>query len=112
MKRNHYWRSKRRHKLLQKKRHLKIYGDWTNETKFREHHCPRDVRNHGYTYWDVYPNVSERKRFAKRMTNRSIRQYYRERFAAIDPAGDVLDDIQAMRNADYEKYFDYWWCVD
>lgn len=111
MKSNHYRRSKRRHKLLQKKRYMKIYGDWTNEAKFREHHHTRDIRNHGYTYWDVYLNISGRRRLAKQMTNRVIRQHYRERFACINPDDDALDDIRTMHHADYQKYFDYWWCV-
>lgn len=111
MKSNHYWRSKRRHKLLQKKRYLKTCGGWTDEAKYLERYRPQGDRNNGYTYWEMWPNISGRKGFAKRMTNRVIRQHYRELFSGLNPDGDALGEIQAMRNADYEKIYDYWWEV-
>lgn len=116
---DHRWRAKRRHKRLQKQRHLRVYGDWTNETKYleREHGYPYygAERNGGYHYWE-HPDISGRRADAKRLTNRVIRSRYRDMLAGLSSAdlelvAEALEDVQAMRNADYEKMFDYWWWI-
>ena len=62
-------------------------------------------RNNGFEYWKTYSR-SGAKRFAKRHTNRVIRRMYRDKFANKDP-----EDVVAETNSDYQKEFDYWWCI-
>ena len=120
------WRAKRRHKRLQKKRYLQTCGDWTSEAKYLEHERYLDElysfrkrgneRNGGYHYWESYPDISGRRSDAKRLTNSVIRRRYRDLLSGmsaddLELVAEALEDVQAMRNADYEKIFDYWWWI-
>ena len=59
-----------------------------------------EPRNNGYTYWDTMSR-SGSKKFAKQQTNRRIRAKYKV----------LCDESVALRNADYQKEFDYAWTV-
>lgn len=73
------------------------------ERLFRDGKYGNGDRNGGYQYWQRI-DISKRRRYAKRSTNRRIRMMYRSAFANTD-----LFDVQALTGADYEKAFDYNW---
>ena len=58
-------------------------------------------RNNGFEYWQLC-YLSGPRGFAKRCTNRKIRNRYREMIAHMDP-----EDVPAYQRSDYEKEFDY-----
>lgn len=65
----------------------------------------QDLRNGGYQYWNEF-YLSGPRGFAKRSTNRRIRQQYREMIANNDP-----EDIMAHQGSEYQKEFDYAWTI-
>lgn len=111
---------KRRHKRKIKKKHmlrysggadqnLKIFEDRLRrdaeeyaDTWWRRKHPPR---NGGYEYWgECY--LSGRRKFAKKFSDKRIRQKYRQMIRNLDP-----EDVTAPRGSDYEKEFDYAWTI-
>lgn len=116
---NRYSR-KRRHKRIMKKKYLMHHGYRTNEAAFLEEYSrypwpPKSHRNRndGYTYWDDY-TFSKRRRFAKQSSDRRVRQRYRNLLSDLsledlDLVCDVLEDVRALRHAEYQDLFDYAW---
>ena len=62
-------------------------------------------RNHGWEYWKVY-YLTGRRQFAKKYSDKRIRQRYRQKIRKMDP-----EDVTAPRGSDYEKEFDYNWTI-
>lgn len=108
--------NKRKHKIKMKKRYSfgPVYGGhrsniWLHESECREQHSGQPwARNGGYEYWKAYYLSGERK-YAKLCTNRVIRAYYRDQIRKLDQ--EAMEDIAALRGADYEKMFDYVWTI-
>lgn len=109
---------KRRHKSIQKKRCMLSDGGYTSDRKYIEtiSHCaPSNPRNGGWHYWRRY-DLSARRAIAREMTNRAIRARYRNLLSClededIEALSDALEDIRALRNAEYQKAYDYNWTV-
>lgn len=120
MKGNRYSR-KRRHKRELEKKYAKsyMYGSgqynvrWLRgelirqaeedaDTWWRKKHPPR---NRGWEYWRTY-TLSGRRGYAKKYSDKVIRQRYRQMIRNHD-----LEDVVALRGAQYEKEFDYSWTV-
>ena len=107
--------NKRRHKLNMKRKYGRgIYTQyrdniWLHEQECRDHYCDDcNIRNGGYEYWQTY-YLSGPRRYAKWCTNRAIRAYYRDQIRKLDE--EMLEDLQGLKGADYEKMFDYMWTV-
>ena len=111
---------KRRHKRILKERYVKRFGDQfanirlfedaarekvmgKGEWWYRRH--PYMKRNGGFTYWQQC-YLSGPRTYAKRQTNRRIRNRYRGMIANMDP-----ENIPAYRGSDHEKEYDYNWTV-
>lgn len=62
-------------------------------------------RNNGWEYWRII-YLSGRRGFAKKYSNKRIRQKYRQMICKDDP-----EEVIALRRAGYEKEFDYNWTV-
>jgi len=62
-------------------------------------------RNGGWEYWKSYYLTGPRQ-FAKKCTDRRIRQKYRQIIHHYDP-----EDVTAPHGADYEKEYDYAWTI-
>lgn len=62
-------------------------------------------RNKGWEYWQAF-DLSGRRGFAKKYSDKRIRQKYRQMIKKMD-----LEDVTAPRGADYEKEFDYTWTI-
>lgn len=127
---NRYAR-KRNGKRKQKRRYLAGAGNYSNTTTYlRSQEMPSwwpeerreywdrisDPRNGGWQYWQQY-DMSGPKGYARRSTNRRIRSQFRNELSTpgiggLDEICDGFEDIPAMRHADYQKCFDYWWIID
>ena len=120
MKTNRY-ANKRKHKRELEKKYAKgyAYGSGQYDVKFlkqklvseanaeenewwRRKHPPR---NNGWEYWRTYYMTGMRQ-YAKKYSDKKIRQKYRRMFRKED-----LEDIAALRGADYEKEYDYTWTI-
>ena len=110
MKRNRYAK-KRKHKRELEKRFAKRYAydnvfllrdklitEAEEDTWWRRKHPPK---NNGWEYWKYF-SLSGRRAYAKKYTDKTIRQKYRQMIKHCDP-----EDVTAPRGADYEKEFDY-----
>ena len=73
-----------------------------DDSYWRRKHPPR---NKGWEYWQIY-YLSGRRQYAKKYTDKRIRQKYRQMIQKLDP-----DDVTAPSGADYEKEFDYDWTI-
>lgn len=115
---NRYAR-KRLGKRIMKRKFCTKYGNRTNEDLVRQKYeqdaasdwawwKKRHQRNKGYLYWQQW-YLSGRRKIAKQGTNRRIRSKYRERLAARDE--EAIEDINAMRNSEYQKEFEYAWTI-
>lgn len=109
---------KRRHKLEMQKRYMRKnsrlrnlklledekrrYVEENEEEWWLRKHPPR---NGGWEYWSDW-SISGRRQFAKKFSDKRIRQKYRQMIRNIDP-----EDVTALRGADYEKEFDYAWTI-
>ena len=62
-------------------------------------------RNGGWEYWKTY-SLTGRRQYAKKYSDRRIRQKYRQLIHNLDP-----EDVTAPRGADYEKEYDYNWTI-
>ena len=62
-------------------------------------------RNKGWEYWRIY-YLTSRRQFAKKFSDKRIRQKYRQMIKKMDP-----EDVTAPRGSDYEKEFDYNWII-
>ena len=69
-----------------------------NGSYWRRKHPPR---NRGWEYWRVW-YLSGQRKVAKKYTEKAIRQKYRRMLHSAD-----LEDIHALKGAEYEKEFDY-----
>lgn len=58
-------------------------------------------RNNGWEYWRSY-YLSGPRQFAKKYTDKRIRQKYRRMIRKFDP-----EDVHVPRGSGYEKEFDY-----
>ena len=58
-------------------------------------------------YWKHYYKDSENKRYAKRTTNRAIRNQFRDKVRIMD----FEESPVAMHGAQYQYFFDYGWFV-
>ena len=74
--------------------------DAEEDTYWNRRHPPR---NGGWEYWRIYYLTGPRQ-YAKKCTDRRIRQKYRQMIHHMDP-----EDVTALRGSDYEKEFDYNW---
>lgn len=108
---------KREHKRKLKKKYAVKYG-WSNvrllqdkeerdaeeykDTYWGRKHPPR---NNGWTYWRIW-YISGRRGYAKKYSDKRIRQKYRQMVRKQDP-----DDVTAPRGADYQKEYEYNWTV-
>lgn len=116
MKSNRYSR-KRRHKQKLEQQYANKFGYYHvkscrdklireaeegADSWWRRKHPPR---NKGWEYWRVF-YLSGKRKFAKRYTDKHIRQKYRQMMCHYDP-----EDVTAPKGADYEKEFDYAWTV-
>lgn len=118
---NRYSR-KRKHKAIQKKKFLMQHSHRTNESRFIDDYSyypwpekSRRNRNGGFTYWDDF-SMSGSKGYAKDECNARIRRCYDNLLANLpldntDVICDELEDIIALRYAEYQKIFDYWWAI-
>lgn len=111
--------NKRKHKKRLKQRHAMVCdGCRTNLDKVRQRYQDPDFlwwrdheRNGGYEYWQQLYRSGARK-FAKDATNSVIRARYRDLLNNLDMDDmDMLDEIQALAGADYEKMFDFFWTI-
>lgn len=108
---------KRKHKReLEKKYTIKMYnGDprSVKEFKAKLEEDANDVwwiafhhpRNNGWEYWKNF-YLSGRRQYAKKYTDKRIRQKYRQMIHHFDP-----EDVTAPQGSDYEKEFDYNWII-
>lgn len=105
-----------RHKRKMRKSHMIQYGHGRDQNiklfadRLREEHRDRwwrtdTGRNGGYEYWQKY-SMTGRRQFAKRYSDKRIRQKYRQMIHHVDP-----DDVCLPQRADYEKEFDYSWTI-
>lgn len=62
-------------------------------------------RNNGWEYWKSW-DLSGARGYAKKYSDKRIRQRYREMIKKMDP-----EEIIAPRGADYEKEYDYLWTI-
>ena len=104
---------KHKKKLKQRYGHGLYNGHRTNlrlhEDECRENYGNRaNARNGGYEYWQSVYLTGPRK-IAKDGTNSAIRSMYRDMLNTIDV--EYADEIDALNNADYRKYFDYDWTI-
>lgn len=106
---------KRRHKRkLKQKYGYGLYEGYHTNLCMHEQECRerwgdmRNARNGGYQYWQSYYLTGPRQ-YAKFCTNRAIRAMYRDMMRNLD--AEDADDIPALTGADYEKIFDYEWCI-
>ena len=106
---------KMEHKRRMKKKHARQYGNRENP-KLLEQEMRQDLddsaysrrraeRNGGYHYWDQF-YLSGSRGFAKKYSDKRIRQKFREQIRNEDP-----EDVSALRGSEYEKEFDYAWAV-
>ena len=111
---------KRRHKKLLKQKFLRANGCYTNEHLYMEEDHPwkNDPRNGGFIYWQNWMDNVHRKRYIRNQNDRRLRAMYAGLLAAAgravnmpDELEDLVDEIQAMRNGDYRRAFEYWWEV-
>jgi len=102
-------------KLKKKFAHCVFRHYWTNLKLMEEHYkdeanqfdwwMNRHRPNDGFNYWQN-GDISGRRKFAKKQTNKVIRTKNREHLANMDP-----DEIVADRGNDYRKEFDYNWTI-
>ncbi len=120
MKTNRYAR-KRRHKRELEKRYARQYmygcGEYSvpvlRNRLIAEAEKDADTwwgrkhpaRNRGWEYWRTY-YLSGRRGFAKKYSDKRIRQKYRQLIHRCDP-----EDVPAPKGAEYEKDFDYDWTI-
>ena len=78
-------------------REAEEHSDWWSEK-----HPPK---NGGWEYWGEY-FLSGMRQYAKKYSDKRIRQKYRQMIKKMDP-----EDVTAPRGADYEKEYDYWWTI-
>jgi hypothetical protein len=110
--------NKRKHKRLQKKQYARRDGIYSDNLNMMEQECLDEYErypwrgknrpNNGYEYWQTM-YLSGPRQYAKWCTNRAIRAYYRDQIRKLDE--EMLDDLQGLQGADYEKMFDYLWTV-
>lgn len=62
-------------------------------------------RNRGWEYWKIY-YLTGRRQYAKKYSDRRIRQKYRQIMHNADP-----EDITALQGSDYEKEYDYYYTI-
>lgn len=111
---------KRRHKRIQQEKYMKKYsGGSASNLKLFEQKKRDDAeeyadslwgrkhpaRNGGWEYWQQW-YISGRRKFAKKCSNKRIRQKYRIMSEHMDH-----DDVPAPQRADYEKEYDYAWTI-
>lgn len=102
--------NKRKHKINMKRKYgYGLYEGyrsniWLHENECKEKCMSPHARNGGYEYWKAY-YISGCRRYAKCCTNRAIRAYYRDQIRRLDRDG--MEDVSALRGADYEKMYDY-----
>ena len=109
---------KRRHKHELQKRHMLQYsngrdhnikefsdrlrGEAREDSYWNRRHPPR---NGGWEYWRGY-YLSGVRQYAKKYSDKRIRQKYRLMINHMDP-----EDVTAPQRASYEKEYDYAWTV-
>lgn len=113
---NRYARKKKHKKKLEKQYATK-YGEYNTKTLrdrlqreaeedtdslWSRKHPPR---NGGWEYWKIW-YISGRRGFAKKYSDRKIRQKYRKMISKYDP-----DDIPVYKGADHEKEYNYNWTI-
>ena len=106
---------KRKHKRELEKKYATQYGNYSvntlREKLRREAHedwwwlKKHPPRNDGWEYWRTY-YLSGPRQFAKKYTDKRIRQKYRQQIKKADH-----EDVMAPRGADYEKEFDYFYTI-
>lgn len=110
---------KRHHIREQEKRFAKSYSygsgqydvNWLRrklEADAQEDHWwnrKHPKRNGGWEYWHMF-DLTGRRQFAKKYSDKRIRQKYRQLIKKRDP-----EDVPSLHGADYEKEFDYNWTV-
>lgn len=109
---------KRRHKLEMQKRYMRKYGGPHSLKMFEDEQRRKEEeyadtywgrkhpgRNGGWEYWTEW-FMSGRRQYAKKYSDKRIRQKYRQMIKKMDP-----EDVTAPRGADYEKEYDYAWTV-
>ena len=106
---------RRKHKRIMKQKYGRgLYTTYRTDLKRHEQECReqygdcKNAKNGGYEYWRTYYLTGPR-RYAKECTNSVIRAMYRNLLNNI--CEEDLDDIQALRGADYEKMYDYVWTI-
>lgn len=102
-------------KLKKKFAHCAFRHYWTNLKLMEEHYKDKGnhfewwdkhhPRNNGFNYWQ-YDDISGRRKFAKKQTNKTIRAKHRGLMANMDP-----EEVVADRGNDYRKEFDYNWTI-
>ena len=106
---------KRRHKRELEKKFAKKYGchdvgalrrkmieDAQEDSYWNRKH---PSRNNGWEYWKSF-YLTGRRQFAKKFSDKRIRQKYRTMVKKLDP-----EDVTVPRRADYEKEYDYSWTI-
>lgn len=120
MKQLNRYAKKRKHKRLLQQRYMREYGarSYGSLQEFRDemidkYESEKDTwwmkrhpaRNYGYVYWKpVY--LSGRRKYAKKYSDKRIRQKYRIMIRSLDP-----EDVDAPRRGHYVREFDYDWTV-
>ena len=64
-----------------------------------------DSRNGGYIYWQKL-DLSGRRKYAKSLTNRVIRNKFRNLKNCEDP-----EDVRVLKHSEYQKECDYNWII-
>ncbi len=86
---------------------LSLFEDKLRREAEEDHYWNRKhpPRNGGWEYWREYFFTEERQ-YAKKYSDKRIRQKYRQLIKKMDP-----EDVTAPRGADYEKEYDYAWTI-
>lgn len=102
------YRRKRQHKRMVKEYHAKLWGmpDWEAMVQNYMNASSRPW-GHPLDYWKNF-DKSERRRHARRATNRKIRREFRDEVRTAD----FEDARKAMRGREYRAYHDYKWEVE
>ena len=80
----------------------KLEDEAAEDNYWNRKHPPR---NGGWEYWHHW-YITGRRQFAKKYSDKTIRQKYRQIIRKLDP-----EDVTAPHGADYEKEYDYNWTI-
>lgn len=100
---NRYTR-KMKHKSNMKRQLSALFG-YSSWNMLKKHYCEAHG-NESPKYW-CHLNISQRRKFAKDGTNRSIRAKYRNLLVNMD----VFDDVIACKCSKYRKMHEYNWII-